>query len=314
MKLNTILNKYLQIYYFLIVYLFIKGDCVQFSNDDKLKAYLKSESKRLGISITNTYSTYFSKLLLERINKISYDELFVKGSFSELAHLDEMIRPITDIDLVSTKYHNDPLLVLYRAMYDTNGNLYYELTDIPKRTKTGIYKIHITANFGKIKHPISIDFQELSNTIYEKDYKRINPLFKCDNYFYVYTSSFEEHLAEKLCIVVESNKDNVLNTRVKDFYDIYKLNNGKYDKEKLSYFFYHMLMDRNKIDINLVSVKHLNDEYVKKHQDLWNSMSKKYEFMDKDVKFDEALFLTKEILEQEINNLEDTKKLKIKLR
>ena len=36
--------------------------------------------------------------------------------------------------------------------------------------KTGIYKIGITANFGKIKHPISIDFQELSNVIYEKDY------------------------------------------------------------------------------------------------------------------------------------------------
>ena len=287
---------------------------MDFNNDDKLKAFLKSESKRLGVSIKNTYNTFFSKILLERISNYSYDKLFVKGSFSELAHLDEMIRPITDIDLVSTEYHNDPLLILYQAMYDTNGNLFYELTDLPKRTKTGIYKINIVANFGKIKHPISIDFQELSNTIYEKDYKRIEPLFRGDNFFYIWTPSFEEHLAEKLCIVVESNKQNVLNTRVKDFYDIYKLCRGKYDKERLSYFFYHMLIDRNKIDINNVSINHLSKEYIDGHRDLWYQMSDKYEFMDKTVDFSESVEFTKELLDREIKELDKSKCLKIRLR
>lgn len=287
---------------------------MQFNNEDKLKAFLKSESKRLGISIKNTYNTYFSKLLLERISRMSYDKLYVKGSFSELAHLNEMIRPVTDIDLVSTIYHNDPLLILYQAMYDTNEDLYYELTDIPKITKTGIYKINIVANFGKIKHPISIDFQELSNTIYEKDYKRVDPIFKGDNHFYIYTPSFEEHLAEKLCIVTESNKEGVLNTRVKDFYDIYKLCGGKYDKEKLSYFFYNMLKDRNKIDINSASISHLNLEYIKDHQSLWNSMSEKYEFMDKSINFEESVLFTKELLSKEIENLDKSKSLKIRLR
>ena len=287
---------------------------MQFSNDDKLKAFLKKESKRLGISIKNTYNTYFSKLLLERISKMSYDKLYVKGSFSELAHLNQMIRPVTDIDLVSTIYHNDPLLILYQAMYDTNEDLFYELPSIPKRTKTGIYKINIIANFGKIKHPISIDFQELSNTIYEKDYKRVEPVFKGDNYFYIYTPSFEEHLAEKLCIIVESNKENILNTRVKDFYDVYKLCGGKYDEEKLSYFFYNMLNDRNKIDINSISVSHLTDEYISKHQLLWDSMSEKYEFMDKSVKFRNSVLFTRELLQKEIENLDKSKTLKVKLR
>lgn len=287
---------------------------MNFNNDDQLKAFLKAESKRLGISINNTYNTFFSKVLLERISNFSYDELFVKGSFSELAHLNTMIRPITDIDLVSTQYHNDPLLVLYRAMYDTNGNLFYELSDLPKRTKTGIYKINIIANFGKIKHPISIDFQELSNVIYEKDYKRINPLFKGDDHFYIWTPSFEEHLAEKLCIVVESNKEGVLNTRVKDFYDIYKLCSQQYDRERLSYFFYHMLKDRNKIDINNVSINHLTNNYIKEHQELWYAMSKKYEFMDKSVEFGQSVEFTKELLDNEIKMLDKTKSLRIKLR
>ena len=232
----------------------------------------------------------------------------------ELAHLNQMIRPVTDIDLVSTIYHNDPLLILYQAMYDTNGDLYYELTDIPKRTKTGIYKINIVANFGKIKHPISIDFQELSNTIYEKDYKRVDPVFKGDNHFYIYTPTFEEHLAEKLCIVTESNKEGILNTRVKDFYDIYKLCGGKYDKDKLSYFFYNMLKDRDKIDVNSASISHLTLDYIKNHQSLWDSMSEKYEFMDKSIDFMESVLFTKELLSKEIENLDKSKSVKIRFR
>lgn len=286
---------------------------MEFSSDDKLKAFLKKESRRLGISITNTYNTFFSLQLLKRISETSYDKLFVKGSFSELAHLNEMIRPITDIDLVSSVYHNDPLLVLYQAMYSEDENLHYELMDIPKKTKTGIYKIHIKAIFGSICHPISIDFQELSNTIYQKDYKRVNPLFTGDDFFYIYTPTYEEHLAEKLCIVVESNKNNILNTRVKDFYDIYKLKGGKYDKEKLSYFFYHMLLDRHKIDISHASVDHLNRQFILQHQQLWDNMSKKYEFTDKSIVFEDAVETTKSMLDQELSNLDNSSKIKIKL-
>lgn len=287
---------------------------MNFKNDEQLKNYLKKESNRIGVSITNTYNTFFSKILLERVSNLCYDKLYVKGSFSELAHLNDMIRPVTDIDLVSTEYHNDPLLILYQAMYDTNDDLNFELKDLPKRTKTGIYKINIVANFGKIKHPISIDFQELSSTVYEKDYKRIEPIFSNDNYFYIWTPSFEEHLAEKLCIVTESNKTDILNTRVKDFYDIYKLCGGKYDKERLSYFFYHMLIDRNKIHLNEASTAHLTSEYIDNHKLLWDLMSKKYEFMDKTVDFKESVLFTKDLLNKEISNLDKAKNLKIRLR
>ncbi len=287
---------------------------MNFSSDEKLKAFLKNESKRLGISITNTYTTYFSRLLLERISKLRYKELYVKGSFSLITHLNQMIRPVTDIDLVSTSYHNHPLIALYQAMYDSNDELYYELTDIPKQTNTGIYKIHIIAIFGKIKHPISIDFQELSRTIYERDYERVEPIFKGDNSFYIYTPSFEEHFAEKLCIAIESNKEEVLNTRVKDFYDIYRLNEGKFDKDRLLYFFFRMLKDRGKTDVNNLSCDFLNDEYIKRHLSMWDSMSKKYEFLDKSIKFEEAVYLTKDILEEQIKNKDKAKSLKIRLR
>jgi len=274
---------------------------MNFSSDEKLKGYLRSESKRLGISITNTYNTFFSRILLERVSNLNFGLLAVKGSFSELAHLNHMIRPITDIDIVSTEYHNDPLLILFQAMYDTNFGINYELTNLPKKTKTGIYKISIVAQYGKIKHPISIDFMELYNTLYTMDYKRIDPIFKGDSHFYVSTPTYEEHLAEKLCIISETVKPNILNTRVKDFYDIYKLYNGKYDLDKLSFYFSKMIEDRNKIDVSNLSISHLDKNYILKHKPLWDSMSKKYEFLDKSVGFEEAVYLTREVLEQQIN-------------
>ena len=46
-------------------------------NDDSLKAFLKKESIRLNISITNVYNTFFSRLLLERISKYDNKEVIV---------------------------------------------------------------------------------------------------------------------------------------------------------------------------------------------------------------------------------------------
>lgn len=45
---------------------------MDFKNSDQLKSYLKKESARLNISITNVYNTFFSRLLLERLQKIIY--------------------------------------------------------------------------------------------------------------------------------------------------------------------------------------------------------------------------------------------------
>lgn len=281
-----------------------------FNSDAKLRAFLKKESERLGISIENTYNTYFSRLLLERISKLSYDKLYVKGSFSLYSHLNKLIRPVTDLDIVSTEEHHDPILTLYQAMYDSNDdNIVYELTDLPKKTATGIYQIHLTANFGRIKHPISIDYQELSPTIYEIKKEMVFPIFIGQDPFYINTPSLEEHLAEKLCIVAESTKPDVLNTRVKDFYDIHKLIEKGYNEEKLSLIFASMICDRGKIDESILGTEHLDDSFIKRHIDLWNVMSKKLEFLDKSVDFKESVQETKELLEDNISTVEERKHL-----
>lgn len=74
---------------------------MDFKNSDQLKSYLKKESARLNISITNVYNTFFSRLLLERLQKYNLSNIIVKGSFAQLVHLGKIVRPITDVDITT---------------------------------------------------------------------------------------------------------------------------------------------------------------------------------------------------------------------
>ncbi len=74
---------------------------MDFKNSDQLKSYLKKESARLNISITNVYNTFFSRLLLERLQKYNLSNIIVKESFAQLVHLGKIVRPITDVDITT---------------------------------------------------------------------------------------------------------------------------------------------------------------------------------------------------------------------
>ena len=282
---------------------------MEFTNSNQIKSYLKRESKRTGISLINCYNTFFARNLLQRISELSYGQLIVKGSFSQMVHLGKMVRPVTDIDLVSTTLDkNEALVILFKAMYTENEkDIIYDLSSYPKTTKTGIIKIKTVAKFDKICHSMDIDFNPKSNGVLEIQYKDVPRIFVEDKKFYINTPSHEEHLAEKLCIVSESIKSDVLNTRVKDFYDIYKLHGGNYDVDKFSYYYGLLLEKRNKISKECVSSDYMNKVFIDNHRILWDEMSKKYEFLDKDVTIDEAVYYTKGVLNEQIQKLKTKK-------
>lgn len=287
---------------------------MEYRNSDALKAFLKKESNKLGISPTNTYNTYFLRQLLQRISEFSDREIIIKGSLASIVHTGKIFRPLTDLDLTSRNTHNNPLLTLYRALYNSDDNsIRYELQSLPKQTQTGIFKIRLSAMYGKIKHPLSIDFRENHPAIYEVNKKQVPRIFENDKDFTVNVPSYEETLAEKLCIIVESNKSNVLNTRVKDFYDIYKLHGGEYDFEKFSYFFEKMLKDRGKIRISDATTENLNSQFVRNHQQLWDNAKVKYEFMDDEIEFAGAVYYTRSVLSEQLQKIRSGKNNNITL-
>lgn len=280
---------------------------MEFKNENQLKAFLKNESKRLDISIPHVYSTYFSRKLLERLASRNYGKFIVKGSFSQYVHMRKLVRPVTDIDLASADSYSESLEPLFNNINDDSSPIKFKLNNI-KTTRTGIKKLRISAEaFNKLNQPINIDFDGQNTRVYEVNYKQVVPIFKDDNMFFINTPSFEEHIAEKLCIVAESNKPDILNTRVKDFYDLYEMHGGLYDRDKFELYFERMLKDRGKIKLCDLTTVFLNKSYVERHQALWDSMKgkDKYEFLDNDIDFDEAVFYTRAILSEEIQKIRE---------
>lgn len=285
----------------------------EFKNDDSLKAYLKKESKRLNISIGNIYNTFFSRDLLYRLSKIDHsNDIIVKGSFAQFVHLRKFVRPITDIDLTSTIAHHDPLILLVNAMCkkECDDDIDYILRGKPRRTNSGIIKFPIGAKYGKINHPIGIDYRESHPCIYEKVTKVVPKVFSKDEEYEIVVASMEETLAEKLYIiaVAKNAKEGVLNTRAKDFYDVYQLHGGDYDLDKFSYYFERMIRDYGGItDINTLSTAYLNQDFIDKHKIIWKNNKNNYEFLDDGIDLAGAVYYTRSTLAEQYQRIRQGK-------
>lgn len=281
---------------------------MEFKNIDQNKAFIKNEAKRLGISTKAAYSTYYSRLLLEKLAQLNYGSMVVKGSFSQIVHLKKLSRPVLDIDLSSTNDHNIPILLLYQAMYESSDDIItFDFSKLPTQTPNGVYKISIVATIKypdsdkKLVLPINVDFKENNDVIFETQYKAVPPIFYGDKKYYINVPSFEEHLAEKLYIISHNRRTDVLNTRVKDFYDVYKLYQEDFDEDKFSLYFQMMLlMYEDTLDI---SSDFLDEDYIQRHLEIWESMKKKYEFVDKSLKFSDAVLYAKSVLDEQINRI-----------
>lgn len=271
----------------------------EFKNSDQFKSFMKHEAKRLNISVSNAYSTYISRTFLQKINKYYSSDIIIKGSSAEIAYLGRLVRAITDVDIAT--FNNFKVnKELIRAIKDKNDLFNYKLLRRIKKTKTGIYKISLQGTYGNINQHLGIDLQENYSRLIEPTTRIMPPIFEGDDPFEINVPSFEEYLAEKLCIIVESKKMNVLNTRVKDFYDIYELHGGKYDSEKLTDYFGKMLKLRKKIKIEKADTLNLNKDFIDDHQKVWESTRKKYDFIDREIDLEGAVYYTRAVLREQL--------------
>ena len=273
----------------------------QFKDNNQFKSFMKKESKRLGISIHNTYTTYVLRRLLEKMSIINPYAFLIKGSAAETIYLGRMIRAIVDLDIASLNSYNENISNLEFLLREYDFDQFnYGLNKDVERSRTGIYKLSMVAKYGKIKQPIGIDYQDKYNRLIELERRIMPPLFEGDTPFEVYLPSFEEFLAEKLCIIAENDREFNLNTRVKDFYDIYELHGGKYDYDKLTEYFQKMLKLRNKIDMKDVRTTYFDEKYIEERQKLWDATKKRYDFIDNEIDFDRSVYYTRAVLREQL--------------
>ena len=273
----------------------------RFYDTNQFHSFMKRESKRLGIGILNTYNTYFSRVFLQKVSKYNNGMALVKGSSAETAYLGKLVRGITDVDLALLGPIEANTGLIKSVIDDESvSDFKFRLAKPPKVTPTGIYKMSFEGTFEKTKHPIGVDFQENYDRLIERDVRTMPAIFDGDEEFKILVPSFEEYLAEKLCIIVESNKPDVLNTRVKDFYDIYRLHGGKYDPEKLTKYFGRMLALRGKIRLQDATTTYLDKDFIDQHQDVWERAKDKYDFLDDGIDLGGAVYYARAVLREEL--------------
>ena len=83
-----------------------------------------------------------------------------------------------------------------------------------------------------------------------------------------------ENAPEKLYIIAHNTREDIPNTRVKDFYDIYKLFGKNYDEDKFSLYFEAMVMMYG-MNLDDINADFLDKEFVKRHLELWEMIKEK---------------------------------------
>lgn len=115
---------------------------------------------------------------------------------------------------------------------EVDDGIKFEITDISHIREEDEYenfRVHLTANFGKIKNAMKIDITT-GDAITPKEIEYMYPCMFHDESLRVLAYPLETILAEKYESVI---KRNISTTRMRDFYDIYNLYNLR--KEKIDF-------------------------------------------------------------------------------
>lgn len=197
---------------------------------ESVKQRLKNVTKRQDKQFNDVLQMYFLERFLYRLSKSKYNKNFVlKGGILLYAIFDEdYARKTSDIDLLAQKIENDApkfnevikeiclIKVDDPIVFDVDNIVVKNITEfkdeyhglnvyIPAYLDRTQGRINIDVGFGDIIYPdkTSIDFPSLIDD---------NPK--------LYAYSIETVIAEKLEAIVSLG---MLNSRLKDFYDIYVL-------------------------------------------------------------------------------------------
>ena len=197
------------------------------TNSDSLKAKLKNIARETNISHDSLRKMVMFERLLMRISKSKYNKNFIlKGGFLIAAIFDINLRSTVDIDttIKGMKLNKESLKNMIEDIINISieDNCSFEIANIEEirlEDEYSGYNVMLKVKMDKIWDYISIDVTT-GDTI---TYKEIN---------FVYTTILEKEkievlsynnetiIAEKFEAIISRG---IINTRMKDYYDLYML-------------------------------------------------------------------------------------------
>lgn len=269
----------------------------QFKNSNQFNAFIRKEAERLDMGLVITRKTFVSRVFLEKLSRCCDKFIVIKGSASATTYLGKITRGICDIDIASSVGFECSISTLSKTLGDY-GSVSFQLYRQPKRTPNGTYELSYEASIDQTRHILGIDFAE-TGYLFERQERIVPKIFEGDDEFSIPVPSFEEYLAEKLCIVLEGNRPELHNPRLKDFYDIYRMYGGQYDSLKLTQYFMQMIEIRGRIRLDDISTEFMNSSFIERYQNEWDILREKYAFNSLFM-FKDAVNGTRDILEDEL--------------
>lgn len=267
-----------------------------FQTGNQLKGYIQSESKTNNISSNSGYNYYFTREFLQKLYNLDRKRFVLKGSYSQFVNLGKIVRPITDIDIVTFDKFSLGQEQINTVINESKEIKFKILSDFMTTNSTLNYKI--LCDFDGKTGRISIDFKK--EEVEDSSLREMPVFFSKDKVFTTQVNSLEKHLADKLFVVLlhlrlsaEFSKDF---RRFKDFFDIYRiLSTSVVDEKKVM----ELLEKRIKEDEFLkgysLTGPFFTQKFVEENKTSWKEDKKKYQFLTEDL-FEDVVEKTNDFL------------------
>lgn len=222
------------------------------SSKNSVQARLKNLSQKLNVSVNVLLASYFFDVFLFRLSKSEYSENFIfKGGFYLSAIIGIQNRYTQDLDFKLSDQNLDEenirKIINEIAGIPSDDGIYFELTSVsPIRNEDeyGGFSVSLTGHLENIRQVVNIDIatgDPVTPSAVTYKYKR----FLENDFLDFKAYNLETIIAEKLQTVFYRG---LLNTRSKDFYDIFiirKLKMNEINKENLKLAFEKTCAYRN---------------------------------------------------------------------
>ena len=268
-------------------------------NAMSLKAKINNIAKKEKVLPQAVMQTYMLERLLERISISEYKDNFIlKGGMliSSIIGIDNRSTMDMDTTIKGFKLDTENLENILQEIIkiDANDNIKFKIISIENIREDDDYgglRVHLQASFDEMPIDLKIDVTTGDKITYKEISYKYNLLLEKRS-IEIWTYNVETIIAEKYESII---KRSILNTRIRDFYDLYMLTH--LDKKNINSKMltlaiketskhrgtFDIINDKNIVEDVINSIQ--NDNFLKEQ---WNKYQRSYEYA-KDIKYEQLI-------------------------
>ena len=268
-------------------------------NAMSLKAKINNIAKKEKVLPQAVMQTYMLERLLERISISEYKDNFIlKGGMliSSIIGIDNRSTMDMDTTIKGFKLDKENLENILQEIIkiDANDNIKFKIINIENIREDDDYgglRVHLQASFDEMPIDLKIDVTTGDKITYKEINYKYNLLLEKRS-IEIWTYNVETIIAEKYESII---KRSILNTRIRDFYDLYMLTH--LDKKNVKS---KMLIDaiketsKHRGTFDIINDKNIVEDVINSIQndnslkEQWNKYQRSYEYA-KDIKYEQLI-------------------------